>query len=175
MSSARRDLAEKAWSNLLRAHGHVVPVLDAELRVQHRLPIHSYDVLLVLRRAPAGRLTLTELASCVMLSRSRVSRVVDEMVRGGLVTREDNPDDGRSSYVSLSRSGRALQRSAAPTLLRLIEDRVAAPFSDDELEQLAGLLERLAEPPPTPQSASADAPRPSPRSVRRNQTRRPLS
>ncbi|MBJ7331032.1 MAG: MarR family transcriptional regulator [Solirubrobacteraceae bacterium] len=148
MGTTRRDLAEKAWGSLLRAHANVVPVLDAELRAQHRLPVHSYDVLLVLRRSPEGRLTMTDLSSCVMLSRSRVSRVVDEMVDAGLVVREDNPDDRRSSFVVLTPAGRSLQRAAGPTLLRLLEDRVASPFSDDELEQFAGLLERLAAPPP---------------------------
>jgi DNA-binding MarR family transcriptional regulator len=147
MGSTRRDLAEKAWGQLLRAHANVVPVLDAELRAQHRLPVNFYDVLLVLRRAPEGRLTVTDLASCVMLSRSRVSRVVDDMVRAGLVAREHNPDDGRSSLVTLTPAGRDLQRAAGPTLLRLLEDNVATPFSDEELELLAGLLERLAAPP----------------------------
>jgi DNA-binding MarR family transcriptional regulator len=154
MRSSRRDQAEKAWSNLLSAHARVVPVLDAELRARHRLPVHHYDVLLVLRRAAEGRLTLTDLASCVMLSRSRVSRVVDDMVRAGLVAREDNPDDGRSSFVSLTPDGRSLQRSAAPTLLRLIEENVASPFSDDDLELLADLLERLAAPQATSPATS---------------------
>jgi DNA-binding MarR family transcriptional regulator len=147
MGSVRRDLAEAAWGNLLRAHARVVPVLDAELRARHRLPVHFYDVLLVLRRSPEGRLTMTDLSSCVMLSRSRVSRVVDEMESAGLVTREDNPDDRRSSFVVLTPAGRSLQRSAGPTLLDLIEDNVAASFSDEDLERLAGLLEQLAAPP----------------------------
>lgn len=149
MGSARRDLAEQAWGHLLRAHANVVPVLDAELRAQHRLPVNFYDVLLVLRRAPEERLTMTDLSSCVMLSRSRVSRVVDDMARAGLVIREHNPDDRRSSFVTLTPAGRDLQRAAGPTLLRLLEDNVAAPFSDEELAVFASLLERLASPPAT--------------------------
>jgi hypothetical protein len=51
------------------------------------------------------------------LSRTRVSRLVDELVGAGLVARESNPADRRSAYALLTDLGRSRLRAAAPTYL----------------------------------------------------------
>jgi DNA-binding MarR family transcriptional regulator len=143
MAASRRHLAADAWGTLLRAHARLVPLMDARLREAHGLSLAFYDVLLELQAAPQGRLTMSDLGARVVLSRSRVSRIVDEMVRDGLVTRETNPNDARSSLAILTRSGRSAFAASAPTYLALIEEYIAGPFSTPELTTLARLLERL--------------------------------
>ena len=59
-------------------------------------------MLLELSAARDGRLTMSQLGERVVLSRSRVSRVVDELIRADLVRREANPDDARSAYAVLT-------------------------------------------------------------------------
>ncbi len=147
MRASRRHLAADAWGGLLRTHARLVPLFDARLREAHGLSLAWYDVLLELSAAPRGRLTMSELGGRVVLSRSRVSRVVDEMAGAGLVTREANPDDGRSAYAALTRAGRAAFRAAAPGYLGLVERHVAGDLSEAELETLARLLDRIAAPP----------------------------
>ena len=49
---------------------------------------------------------MSELGERVTLSRTRVSRLVDEMTAAGLVRREANPDDRRSAYAVLTTQGR---------------------------------------------------------------------
>src|SRR5215213_598273 len=99
------DITE-TWGALLKVHAALVPRLDRELQDAHALPLTWYDVLLELNSAPERRLTMGELGSVVAVSRTRVSRVVDELVRAGLVTRETNPDDGRSAFAALTPAGR---------------------------------------------------------------------
>ncbi len=147
MRASRRHLAADAWGGLLRTHARLVPLFDARLREAHGLSLAWYDVLLELSAAPRGRLTMSELGGRVVLSRSRVSRVVDEMAGAGLVTREANPDDGRSAHAALTRAGRAAFRAAAPGYLGLVERHVAGDLSEAELETLARLLDRIAAPP----------------------------
>src|SRR5215217_3455627 len=105
------------WGALLKVHAVLVPRLDRELQETHGLPLTWYDVLLELNAAPGRRLTMGELGSVAAVSRTRVSRVVDELVRAGLVVREPNPDDRRSAFATLTPAGRAALRTAAPTYL----------------------------------------------------------
>src|SRR6476659_5247358 len=108
------DLAD-TWGALLKVQAALVPRLDRELQEAHGLPLTWYDVLLELSVAPERRLTMGELGSVAAVSRTRVSRVVDDLVRAGLVSREPNPDDGRSAFAALTPSGRAALRKSAPT------------------------------------------------------------
>ena len=141
--ASRRHLAADAWGSLLRSQARLVPLIDAQLR-KSGVSLAFYDVLLELQAAPGGRLTMSELGTRVVLSRSRVSRVVDDMVGAGLVWRETNPDDARSAYAVITSSGRSTFRRAAPLYLGLIEEHVARDLSTDELARLARLLDRIA-------------------------------
>ncbi|MGZ4638964.1 MAG: MarR family winged helix-turn-helix transcriptional regulator [Actinomycetes bacterium] len=115
-----------AWGALLKVHAVVVPRLDRELQEVHGLPLTWYDVLLELSSAPDRRLTMGELGRVATVSRTRVSRVVDDLVAAGLVAREPNPEDGRSALAVLTPRGRELLREAAPTYLA----GIARHFSD---------------------------------------------
>lgn len=147
MPPSRRHLAADAWGSLLRTQARLVPLIDARLRATHGVSLAFYDVLLELQSAPHGRLTMTDLGARVVLSRSRVSRVVDEMVRVRLLDREVNPHDARSAYAVLTPAGRSAFRDSAPTYLGLIQTHLAGDLSNHELTVLARLLERVASPP----------------------------
>ena len=97
-----------AWGALLRVHATLVPLLDRELQAAHQLPLAWYDVLLEINYGPGRRLRMSELGERVTLSRTRVSRLVDEMSVAGLVRREANPDDRRSAYAVLTPAASAV-------------------------------------------------------------------
>jgi DNA-binding MarR family transcriptional regulator len=145
MAPARKKLAGDAWGALLQVHAALVPELDRELRRRTGLPLAWYDVLLELRGAPDHRLTMSELGDRVVLSRSRVSRVVDELVGQGLVARETNPADARSAYAVLSAAGEERFLDAAPVYVSGIEQGFAAGLSEAELRTIAGALRRVRE------------------------------
>jgi DNA-binding MarR family transcriptional regulator len=132
-----------AWSALLRVHAALVPVLDAELQATHRLPITWYDVLLELNAAPGRRMTMGELGAAAVVSRSRVSRVVDDLVAAGLVARAANPDDRRSAYAAITDAGRRRLRAAAPTYLAAIERHFAARMTATEARTVATALHKV--------------------------------
>jgi DNA-binding MarR family transcriptional regulator len=134
-----------AWANLLRVRAALVPELDRELREAHDTPLTWYDVLLELNEAkPNRRLTMGELSErVVVISRTRLSRVVDELAGAGLVVREPNPADRRSSYARLTQAGRARLRQAAPTYLAGIERRFTGHLSADEAHTIATALSRV--------------------------------
>ena len=136
------DLSE-TWGALLKVHAALVPRLDRELQDTHGLPLTWYDVLLELNSAPDQRLTMGQLGSVAAVSRTRVSRVVDELIRAGLVTREPNPDDGRSAFAALTPAGRAGLRKAAPTYLAAVQREFADHLTAREAGVLAGALRKV--------------------------------
>jgi DNA-binding MarR family transcriptional regulator len=136
------DLSE-TWGALLKVHATLVPRLDRELQDAHGLPMTWYDVLLELNSAPERRLTMGQLGAVASVSRTRVSRVVDEMTRAGLVAREPNPDDGRSAYAALTPAGRSALRQAAPTYVAAVRRDFADHLTAHEAEVLSKALHKV--------------------------------
>jgi DNA-binding MarR family transcriptional regulator len=133
-----------AWRWLLLAHAAAVRAIEADLVERGLIPLAWYDVLLELNAAPGRRLRMTELGERVVLSRTRVSRIVDELVAAGLVERIPNPDDGRSSLAHLTDRGRAELRRAAPQYLAGIDAHFTSLLEPGERKVLATALERVA-------------------------------
>lgn len=131
-----------AWAALLRTHAAVLPKLERAL-LPTGLPLTWYDVLLVVNAAPGRRLRMTELGQQAVVSRERVSRVVTELERAGLVVREANPDDKRSSFTVITPEGRKRLRTSAPIYLKAIEEYFLSRLSDEEARVIAQALGRV--------------------------------
>jgi DNA-binding MarR family transcriptional regulator len=132
-----------AWRGLLRVHSALVKALDAELLATHDLPLTSYEVLINLQAAPDRRRRMAELAEGVLLSRSGMTRLVDRLEREGLLERDACVSDGRGTFAVLTDKGEALLSQARRTHLDGVRDRFLRHFSQAELEQVAGLWNRV--------------------------------
>jgi len=133
----------RAWRSFLRAHGQITHKLEAELMAEHDLPLPSYDVLLQLAESEGRRLRMTELADRVLLSRSGLTRLVDRLVREGLVERQACPNDARGMHAVLTEHGLETLRAAAPTHLRGVVEHVTSRLSATEVDQFTELLGKL--------------------------------
>ncbi len=132
-----------AWAALLRVHARLVPVLDRELQAACGMPLTWYDVLLELNAAPDRRLSMGRLGEVAVVSRTRVSRVVDALVAEGLVERAAHPDDRRSAYAAITEAGRARLRAAAPVYLDGIRRYFTARMTGAESRAVATALEKV--------------------------------
>jgi DNA-binding MarR family transcriptional regulator len=101
------------------------------------------DAQLELNAAPGRRLTTGQLRTVAAVSSTRVSRVVDELVRAELVSREPNPDDGRSAFAAITPAGRAVLRKAAPTYVAAVRREFADHLTAHEAEVLARALRKV--------------------------------
>jgi DNA-binding MarR family transcriptional regulator len=137
------DTESAAWAALLRVHATLVPVLDRTLQTACGLPLTWYDVLLELNAAPDRRLSMGELGARAVVSRTRVSRVVDQLTADGLVIREANPDDKRSAYAAITDAGRKWLRAAAPVYLAGIERHFTSRMSAAEARTVARALRKV--------------------------------
>src|SRR6266702_2783960 len=84
MTEDREDPEVAAWRQLLVAHSRLVPAIERDLQAAGQVSLSWYDVLLELNAAPGRRLRMSELGQRAVLSRTRVSRVVDELAAAGL-------------------------------------------------------------------------------------------
>ena len=139
------DPAVAAWRGLLLAHSRLVPAVEADLRAAGQIPLSWYDVILELNAAPGRRLRMSELGQRAVLSRTRVSRVVDELAVAGLAERQPDQADGRSSFASLTPRGREALRRAWPVYRKAIQRRLGAHLTAAECRDLAALLLQAAD------------------------------
>ena len=135
-----------AWAALLRTHAAVLPKLERALQPTG-LPLTWYDVLLVVNAAPDRRLRMTELGQLAVVSRERVSRVVTELERAGLVGMALGIV---ASQVTLERlctvitpEGRKRLRASAPVYLKAIEEHFLSQLSYEESRVIAKALGRV--------------------------------
>jgi DNA-binding MarR family transcriptional regulator len=143
-SDTRLSTAElAAWRGMLRVHAAILRELDRELEAGHGLTVSSYEVLLTLSGADGGRMRMAELAGSVLLSRSGLTRLCDRLVRLGLVRREAADDDARGSYALLTPEGRQAFEAAQRTHLAGVRARFTEHFSEEELERMGDLWERV--------------------------------
>ena len=133
-----------AWRALLVAHSRLVPAIKADLRTAGQVPLSWYDVLLELNAAPGRRLRMSELGQRAVLSRTRVSRVVDELAAAGLAERQPDQADGRSSFAVLTARGKDALRRAWPVYRQAIGRHFGARLTAGQCRELAALLDQAA-------------------------------
>ena len=140
MAEDREDPEVAAWRGMLVAYSRLVPAIERDLRAAGQVSLSWYDVLLELNAAPDRRLRMSELGQRAVLSRTRVSRVVDELAAAGLAERQPDEADGRSSFAALTPAGRNALRRAWPVYRQAIRRHLGAQLTAQQCRQLAALL-----------------------------------
>jgi DNA-binding MarR family transcriptional regulator len=93
----------------------------------------------------AGPMSLAELARAEQVRPPTMSRLVDALVRGGLVTREAKPGDRRSVVIAATGEGRKLLEAGRERRVRALLEKLGT-LAESERRALARgveILERL--------------------------------
>jgi DNA-binding MarR family transcriptional regulator len=146
------DDEELVWRSLMRLVFRLRPALGEDLQRASGLTSTEYSVLMHLSESPDRQLCMSDLADRTSLSPSRISRVIDEMAKGGLVERRPGSGDGRNTFAALTTAGLTRLRRAWPHHLRSVRERSFDHLTPTETRFLGPILQRLAE--------AGDAPRP---------------
>src|SRR5205814_3061103 len=118
--------------------------LNRELEAACGLPLRWFDVLTQLHLTPHKRLSMTELANAVLLSKSGLTRLVDRIEEAGLVRRAAAPGDRRSLLIVLTPSGAKALKRAAPIHADGIRRHFVAYVRDSEAAAVEAALSRVA-------------------------------
>jgi DNA-binding MarR family transcriptional regulator len=140
--NGRARLANDAWEALLSAHAVLMKRFAAE-DIWQEVSMREYDVLYTLSKCDRP-LRMVELNRYVLLSQPAISRMVDRLVERRLVARQGDPTDGRGVRLSLTDTGRDIQRRIGGRHARSVARAVNAELSFEELRQLEILCSKLA-------------------------------
>jgi DNA-binding MarR family transcriptional regulator len=142
MATPVSDDGVEAWRALLLAHNRAVRAIEADLDRTDAVPLGWYDVLLELQASPEG-LRMQDLGDRAVLSRTRVSRLVDELEARGMVERRPDPGDKRATLAAITPAGRAAFRATAPLYLDRIEEHFARHLTAHERQVVARALGKV--------------------------------
>jgi MarR family transcriptional regulator, transcriptional regulator for hemolysin len=83
-----------------------------------------------------------ELAEALEIQPISLVRLLDRMAAQGLVERRPDPADRRAKLIFITEAGRDLSLTMSP-IARAIADEITAGLSDDEIDDLLAVLDRI--------------------------------
>jgi len=115
--------------------------VDGQLGM-HGISFTEYQIMHYLAGAPEQTMRRIELAECVGISASGVTRLLAPMEKNRIVVKRANPRDARVSLVKLSESGVTLYNDARVSFTHCAES-LTSNVSSKQLENLIDLTGRL--------------------------------
>jgi DNA-binding MarR family transcriptional regulator len=135
----------EAWGTLTRTHAAIAERLQAALAQGDFPPLPWYEVLATLSDVPDRRLKMGDLAERLVITRGGLTKLVDRLVKAGLVERAFCETDRRVSYATLTPAGSELLEEMRPVVIAELEVAFAANLSVAEANELRDTLERVRE------------------------------
>ena len=134
-------LSVRVWLRLLTCTNLVEGRVSSRLRDDFDTTLPRFDFLSQLERNPGG-LRMTEISNRMMVTGGNVTRIADQLLGEGLITRTVAPGDRRAAIVKLSAAG----RRAFAEMARRHEGWIVEMFaglSEPDRTQLYALLAKL--------------------------------
>ena len=131
-----------AWRTFVDAHYRLEFHLARRLQ-ESGLSGADYEVLALLSDHDGDRMPSHELRNALGWEKSRLSHQLRRMQKDGLISREPNPADARSTLVCLLPGGRAAVEKAAPGHVADVRRNFIDLLTPAELDMLATLNERI--------------------------------
>jgi DNA-binding MarR family transcriptional regulator len=136
-----RTLADEAVVSLLVTAEHIDQAI-APVWERHHITGDQYNVLRILRGVFPGGHPRNEVARRMIHRAPDVTRMLDRLMRQGLVARLRNPADRRESIATITKAGLALLERIDPEV-HALQAAVTASLSERDLKQLVRLCNGL--------------------------------
>jgi DNA-binding MarR family transcriptional regulator len=134
---------DRAWRTFVHVHHRLRLRLHQHLLNEFGLTDTDYEILVVLSEHPGGRMPAQELCGLLQWEKSRLSHQTRRMQERGLISRETNPSDARSSMICLLPAGRAAIEEAAPRHVDNVRSHFIDLLTPAELDVLTAVQERV--------------------------------
>lgn len=138
------DPGQELLLSILLCREYATRLSDERLFKPAGITDQQFNVLRILKGGPEDGYLIRELRRRIISRSADVPRLVDRMVKAGLVARREDPSDRRGCLVSLTPEGVALEARLAPVHDALCRE-VEAILPGDSGAALLELLERLRE------------------------------
>ena len=139
------DRTLELWCQLANVQRRVPRDLDRSLRETLGYRANWIDTLIALAGTPGGRQQMMGLAVQLRITRSCLTRRVDEMAGAGLIRREQHPTDHRGVLIVLTPRGRRELRRALPHYRDAIQQTALGSVTAAEGDALRRVLRTLGD------------------------------
>lgn len=136
---------EKAWRVFFEASGRLQGMLESRLKRSWGLSLVDYNVLLALWETPDHRLRMSDLASRVVYSPSRLTYIAEHLERDGWLRRVVSPNDRRSLIACLTSQGIATIESAAEVHRQIIREYLLKGVDDEEIGEIVRIFSAMGD------------------------------
>jgi DNA-binding MarR family transcriptional regulator len=133
----------ETWASLATVLEWLPNVLDAQLMHDCGLTHFEYGILYALAQGPGRTFRMSVLAGFANSSLSRLSRAVSRLESRGWLERTSDPDDGRSTRVTLTQAGFEQYERATPGHERTVRRLVLDPLTSAQKRQLREASKRI--------------------------------
>lgn len=133
----------EAWASLSRTYAAVSLRLQEALAQNDNPPLAWFEVLAAVAAAPDQRLRMGELAEALVMTRGGLTKLVDRLVKAGLLERTVCETDRRVSYATLLPAGAEMLAEMRPVIAGELDAAFAAKLSAREARELSGVLDRV--------------------------------
>ncbi len=138
-----RSTHGEAWGALARTHAAITGRLQEALAAADFPPLPWYEVLATIADAPEQRMKMGDLAEALVITRGGLTKLVDRLVRAGLLERTFCETDRRVSYATLCPAGSELLEEMRPVVVSELKASFASRLSAAEADALRETLERV--------------------------------
>ena len=133
----------RAWLGYRRMRALFDLQVARDLAKDSGLSEADYDVLSNLSESDQHMLRLTDLATHMLWSKSRLSHHVTRMQQRGLVSRQNCPSDGRGAVLTLTRAGWQAITAAAPPHVESVRRHFIDLLTAEQIRVLGEIAERV--------------------------------
>jgi len=141
--TASRTPHGEAWGALTRTHAAVTGRLQEALAQGDFPPLPWYEVLATVADAPEQRIRMGDLAEALVITRGGLTKLVDRLIKAGLLERTLCETDRRVSYATLLPAGAALLDEMRPVVTAELAIAFSSNISARQADELRGTLERV--------------------------------
>jgi DNA-binding MarR family transcriptional regulator len=138
-----RDPHREAWISLSRTHAAISSRLQEALTAAELPPLPWFEVLATLDRSAEQRLKMGELAEALGVTRGGLTKLVDRLIKAGLLERAFCETDRRVSYATLLPAGIELLAEMRPVVRGELAVAFAANLSTAQADEMRETLERV--------------------------------
>jgi DNA-binding MarR family transcriptional regulator len=137
------DPHREAWIAIAQTHAAITGRLQEALTAAEMPPLPWFEVLASLDRAPEQRLKMGELAEALVITRGGLTKLVDRLIKAGLLERTFCETDRRVSYATLLPAGVELLGEMRPIVRGELDVAFTANLSVEEADGLRATMDRI--------------------------------
>src|SRR3954451_225034 len=141
--AAERNPHKEAWIALVQTHAALSGRVQEALASNDFPPLPWYEVLSKLADEPEQRMKMGDLAEALVISRGGLTKLVDRLVKAGLLERTFCETDRRVSYPTLTAAGRDLLAEMRPVVNAELEVAFSANLSVTQANELRKTLDSV--------------------------------